>query len=84
MRKPFDKRQRRGMAIPEWAAVVGGVGAVIVFAVSQLGGAANTELQKTSEDMLNPAELAKRYHGNNGFGNGGSDGSPNGFQDETR
>ncbi len=26
----------------------------------------------------------KRRKGNNGFGNGGDDGSPNGFQDETR
>lgn len=26
----------------------------------------------------------KKRKGNNGFGNGGDDGTPNGFQDETR
>ena len=85
MRSPFRKQDRHGLAIVEWFALVGGVGVVILLAVSQLGDAANTELNKTSADMMNPQELAKRYgKGNNGFGNGGGDGSPNGFQDETR
>jgi hypothetical protein len=31
-----------------------------------------------------PTHEPKKRKGNNGFGNGGNDGSPNGFQDETR
>jgi hypothetical protein len=78
------KRARRGIGVPEFFAVVGGVTVVIMIGVSQVGDAAKSELQQTSEDMLNPAALANKYKGNNGFGNGGGDGSPNGMQDETR
>jgi hypothetical protein len=31
-----------------------------------------------------PPTHEKKRKGNNGFGNGGNDGSPNGFQDQTR
>jgi hypothetical protein len=84
MRTICRKQARHGLGIPEFLAVVGGVAVIIILAVSQVGGAAKNELQKTSEDMLNPATLANKYKGNNGFGNGGGDGSPNGFQDDTR
>jgi len=80
------KKDRQGLAIPEWFAVLGGLGIIIVFAVTQLGDTTKTELQKTSSDFLDPSKLTERYKpkGNNGFGNGGGDGTPNGFQDDTR
>jgi len=54
--------------------------------LTQLGTATNAELDSTAKDLLDPTRLQKRFEpkGNNGFGNGGEDGTPNGFQDETR
>ncbi len=80
------KGNRLGLAIPEWFAVVGGLGVIIIFAVMQMGDAAKTELNATSNTLLDPSQMSNRFKpkGNNGFGNGGDDGTPNGFQDATR
>lgn len=86
MRRSVQKGHRAGMAIPEWFAVVGGLGAILIFGVTQLGDTANVELKATTGTLIDPSKVPSRFKpkGNNGFGNGGADGSPNGFQDNTR
>ena len=83
---PYNRRNRRGLAIPEWCCILGFV-ALVLFAVGgSLGDFLQTDLDATADGLANPDELLShpmfrdrsgdqdegqsKPKGNNGVGNG--------------
>lgn len=77
----FHRKQRRGMAVPEWFCVLAALGIATYVFWGFIGEWSSSEIGSTANQMVNPADLTQRFKGNNGVGNG-EDGAPPGLPPE--